>query len=469
MQTLDRRRFLQGTATAAAGFTLAAPFAALTERSAGADDHHDRHGRGRCDDGFGPLSPRPAENDGTTYLALPAGFKYWAISQVGAPMANGQPTPAAHDGMSAFDGRRGKIVIVRNHEQANGTPFHSPAYDSGASGGTTTLVFDPKDPANPVVTPSLSGTIRNCAGGATPWGSWLTCEETTGDVGGVPHGYIFEVPTSGSSNAVPYKAMGRFAHEAVAVDPKTLAVYETEDAGATSGLYRFRPARTRHGRADLTAGRLSMLAVAGQPSADLYLGQTVGDSYDVEWVDIDPAAVDAPATAAGSAPWVNGRGKGGAAFRRLEGAWWSEEDRAIYFTSTDGGDAASGQVWAYRPNRRHSGPAGTLTLIYESPGSSTLLKPDNLTITPTGGVLLCEDTDNARQTFLRGVSDDGVLYDVAANVRAGLKPDGVTPAMNDEFAGATFSPDGKWLFVNIQTPGVTFAIRGPWCRDDHDD
>ena len=118
-----------------------------------------------------------------------------------------------------------------------------------------------------------------------------------------------------------------------------------------------------------------------------------------------------------------------------------------------------GQVWAYRPAGRSG---GKLTLIFESPSPATLLKPDNLTVSPRNGILLCEDTDRARQTFLRGVSSKGDLYDFAANIRTGTIPGTTTPQSWDEFAGATFSPDGDWLFVNIQTPGISLAITGPW-------
>ena len=192
MTTFDRRRFLQGTAAVAAGFSLAGPFEALRARTAAADPGDGRGGNSTV--GYGPLRPRRAENDGVTYLALPTGFTYYAFGHVGSPMANGQPTPGAHDGMAAFPGPDGTVVLVRNHEQSNGTPFSAAAYDPGAAGGTTTIVFDPDDPANPVITPSLSGTIRNCAGGPTPWGSWLTCEETTQTGPSQPHGYVYDVP-----------------------------------------------------------------------------------------------------------------------------------------------------------------------------------------------------------------------------------------------------------------------------------
>ena len=135
------------------------------------------------------------------------------------------------------------------------------------------------------------------------------------------------------------------------------------------------------------------------------------------------------------------------AFRRLEGAVLVARPTAIYFNSTDGGAAARGQVWAWYQQRGKE----YVELVYESPSTDVLLKPDNLTVSPSGGILLCEDPDRARQSFLRGVNEGGELYDLAANIRPGTIPGSTTPASWDEFAGATFL--GDWLFVNIQTPG----------------
>jgi uncharacterized protein len=257
--------------------------------------------------------------------------------------------------------------------------------------------------------------------------------------------------TRGFTASTPLKSLGRFVHEAVVVEPSTNIVYLTEDAGGTSGFYRHVP-RLRF--APLAGGTLQMAKVVGTPNANLGAGYPVGTQFEIEWVDIDTPDPDLAA----GAPTVfqQGAAKGGASFRRLEGSWWSGTETAVYFNSTDGGAAAAGQVWAWSRRRR----TDHLTLIYESPSTSVLLKPDNITVSPGGGILLCEDTDRARQTFLRGVTGDGQLYDFAANIRPGTIPGSTTPASWDEFAGATFK--GGWLFVNIQTPGVTFAITGPW-------
>jgi uncharacterized protein len=298
---------------------------------------------------------------------------------------------------------------------------------------------------------SLSGTVRNCAGGATPWGSWLTCEETL--VGPAannsftqPHGYIFEIPAAnyGESPAIAFKAMGRFNHEAVAVDPVTSFVYETED-GDPSGLYRFIPNHPGFpGQpADLAAGgQLQMLVVANSPQYDTRRNQTAGVALDAVWVTID-----FPDPQPGQPSTVSqGMTKGGARFARLEGAWHG--NNSIYFVSTSGGNAGLGQIWKYTPTTTDT---GTLTLVYEPTSSAVLQAPDNLHFTPRGGILLCED--GSGQNFVRGLTLAGTVFDFV-----------VHNTSNSECAGATFSRDGETLFFNYQGTGETFAV---WPREGH--
>ena len=250
--------------------------------------------------------------------------------------------------MAAFPWGR-KIRLVRNHEvRGPGTAFGPAdlAYDAGAGGGNTVIEFDPRNPGAPKSWGVLSGTSTNCAGGLTPWLSWLTCEETTETLG-KPHGYVFEAPAwaNGFRPATPIPSMGRFAHEALVVEPWTNITYLTEDAGGTSGFYRHVPHSWLR---PLAGGKLQMLKVVGQDNVNLGASYPVGTTFDVEWVDI--AAPD-PAPG-GATPFQQGAALGGAAFRRLEGAWYSKDDRAIYFNSTDGGAASAGQVWAWRRERR---------------------------------------------------------------------------------------------------------------------
>ncbi|MDP1570393.1 MAG: DUF839 domain-containing protein [Vicinamibacterales bacterium] len=446
--TIDRRGFIR-TALAAGGVTMAAPLEALLARV-----HDDRLLAGV---GYGPLVPAVDETTGMTLLHLPEGFRYLSFGWAGDRMRGGIPTPRLPDGMAAFPGPRGTITLIRNHEVGGGDAFGYPRYDRSAGGGTTTLRFDPERGRVVDQRASLSGTVRNCAGGPTPWGTWLTCEETL--VGPSPntsfrepHGYVFEVPSDGEATAVPLKAMGRFVHEAVAVDPATGIIYETQDA-RESGLYRFLPAA----RGDLTqGGRLQMLAVKGAPAIDLRTAQVVNVRYPVTWVDIedpDRAHTD-EAAADGQGVYQQGRVQGGACFARLEGAWYG--GGLIYFTSTSGGDARTGQVWELDPAREE------LRLVYESPGKDTLNMPDNICVSPRGGLVLCEDgTENP---CLHGLTRDGRIFRFARNSLAldGRRNNFSGNYTNSEFAGATFSPDGRWLFVNVMAPGVTFAITGPW-------
>jgi uncharacterized protein len=450
MSSVNRRAFLRNS-LAVAGGTLLVPsvFDRLAAHSALLGAGHGVALAAPGDGGYGALIPSADTSD----LALPAGFRARKFGATGSIMTDGIATPSSHDGMAAFP-RGANLRLVRNHERTGtagvSRPFGNPAtaYDPNGQGGTTTLEVEPTGERNLVRHfASLNGTLTNCAGGLTPWDSWLTCEETTrGTLDGWQrnHGYIFEVPSGADDEvqAVPLKAMGRFVHEAVAIDPTTGIAYETEDRG-TSGLYRFIPTFANNLAA---GGRLQMLKIKDRWQYNARTGQHVGRPLPVEWVDIaDPD----PATTSNSnslTVYNQGFVLGGATFARLEGIWYG--NRAMYFNSTSGGDAGVGQVWEYRP-LGNSG--GQLTLIFESPNVSVLDAPDNICVTPRGGLLLCED--GGGEQYLRGLTTRGQIFDFAKNL-----------ANDNEFAGATFSPDGQTLFVNIQTPGATYAIWGPWAN-----
>jgi uncharacterized protein len=449
---LNRRNFLSrtvqttGVALAMQSFVARGALAATNDR----DDRDDRHRRrDDCDGSYGELIPTPSENTGETLLALPARFKYTVFGRTGTIMSDGRPTPSAHDGMAAFEDDDCKIRLVRNHEVGGGAAIDpSRAYDLMTGGGTTTLVIDP-DTRLPIRDfASLSGTLTNCAGGRTPWDSWITCEETVaGLASGLsrPHGYVFDVSAYSNRTVAPtpIKAMGRFVHEAIAIDPHTGIVYETEDRNPECGLYRYIPRR----RKQLAAGgRLQMLAIKDQPNYDTRTGQQPQEPLRVTWVDIDdpdPANAETDSLAV----YKQGSAKGGAIFTRLEGAWYG--NGSVYFNSTNGGNAGSGQVWQYTPRGRSG---GELELLFESPGADVLDSPDNICVTPGGGLILCED--GGGQEFLHGLTRRGEIFKFAMNTVPGFT--------GSEFAGATFSPDGETLFVNIQSPGITFAIWGPW-------
>jgi hypothetical protein len=380
--------------------------------------------------------------------------------------------------MAAFPGPDGTTVLVRNHElftipEATG-PFgerndllslvdRSRVYDFGfgtpALGGTTTLVYDTRDQRVVRQFLSLVGTTRNCAGGATPWGSWITCEEFVigaNEAHEVPHGFNFEVPARADGGLVvpvPLVAMGRFNHEAVAIDPASGAFYQTEDR-RDGILYRFLPQEPGNLAA---GGRLQALVVRDRPGLDArnWEGPTVavGERLAVRWVDLEQP--ESP----GDDLRRQGASLGAAVFSRGEGMATGTD--GIYFACTSGGRRlpdlldGAGQIWRYVPSPAEGTPdeeaePGTLELLYEPNDQSVLDQCDNVVVAPWGDLLICEDGDGDLD-YLLGLRPSGVAYRIARNV-----------VDQSEFAGATFSPDGTTLFVNYQWSGKTFAITGPW-------
>lgn len=417
--------------------------------------------------GYGPL-----QLDGAGLLDLPPGFSYRIISRAGETMDNGFLVPDKFDGMGCFRLDRRRVALVRNHELQVGDVRRGPTAGRAAlidrlrklphfgedangiplSGGTTTLVYDMPSGRREAQYLSLAGTAVNCAGGVTPWGSWLSCEESNlrpGDEVRQTHGWVFDVPARvrGLADPVPLKALGRFRHEAAAIDPVTGIVYLTEDRD-DSLFYRFLPDRKG---SLLAGGRLQALALRDAPRGDTRNWQGAGfqpQSWkQVHWFDL--AGTESPEDDLRK----RGHQAGAALFARGEGIHAGRGE--FYFTCTSGGRAKLGQVMRYVPSPREGQPdeksqPARLQLFVESAASTIMEYVDNITVAPWGHLIACEDKSGNSINHLKGITPGGRCYTLA-RLRA-----------DTELAGACFSPDGSTLFVNIYAPGKTVAITGPW-------
>ncbi len=453
--TTSRRNFLKTMASISLGFSGLKTFAA----------EPDLH---RLVHGLGPLQAKGI-------LKLPKGFRYKIIATKGTPMDDGLLLPGRADGMGTFEAKNGRVIIIRNRENSPGYLVDSPfgqqneylskvqagkLFDDGYGkyphlGGTTTSIYNEKTQQVERCFMSLAGTARNCAGGLTPWGSWLTCEEYTlgkDKTHARSHGYVFEVPATEKvylKYPVPLRAMGRFNHEAVAVDPRTGIVYLTEDRH--EGLfYRFIP--KENGQLH-KGGKLQALAFVWKNKMDTRNWHKVSlkpqVAYAIKWIDLDN--VD------GEKDDLRRRGhqKGAAVFARGEGIWFGEKE--LFFACTNGGRTKTGQIFKYIPSQYEGQSAEKTPAFYPrlelfvEPNDTKLLRYcDNLTIAPWGDVVFCEDGIHPR---IFGISPAGDFYQISENI-----------GYLSEFAGLCFSPSGNTLFVNIQVPGITLAITGDWSQ-----
>jgi secreted PhoX family phosphatase len=447
---LNRRLFLKGAGTLAFSGLLSSTLLRAKE-----------HAQRNLTIGYGPL-----QSDSKKLLDLPKGFKYQVISSFHDAMSDGFHVPDRADGMGCIALPEGKVALIRNHELKPNHLLSQPeslqklksslAYDTSADGialpgGTSTIVYNMATQQVERQYLSLIGTIRNCSGGITPWGSWLSCEESvaTADANTQhDHGYIFEVPANGNglTQAIPLKEMGRFNHEAACVDPETGIVYLTEDRG-DSLFYRFIP--NVYGKLS-KGGKLQALSIKGMPKFDSRnwnkSDMTVNQWFDAEWITLDEP--ESPKDDLRK----RGHELGATIFARGEGIYWA--DNELYFTCTNGGEKQLGQIMRYQPKTakasiEHQG--GRIQLFLESVDANQYNFGDNLTVTPQGHLLVCEDQyTEVVENHLRGVTPQGEVYSFAKlNIQT-------------ELAGACFSPCGSTLFVNVYSPSKTLAITGPW-------
>jgi secreted PhoX family phosphatase len=374
---VSRRHFLAGSAGfATAGWLRGLQAAAVVGESP-----------------YGPLGTPDANG-----VAVPAGFSVRLLAVSSQPVAGtGHVWHGAPDGGACFATPEGGWVYVSNAELPNG--------------GAAALKFA-ADATLVDAYSILSGTKVNCAGGPTPWGTWLSCEE-------FGRGKVWECDPQQPGQGVARPAMGRFSHEAVAVDPVTGWAYLTEDDDETSRFYRFRPRRS----GDLSAGVLEAAWVAPD-------GQ-------VSWTRVSPLK-----------PY---RGEDSTAFNRGEGAWYA--DGVVYFCTT-----SDDRVWALET------ASDRLSVVYDAAllgDAAPLKEPDNVTVhAPSGDIFVAEDDDDRQLVLLADAEGTRI----------------VAPFMQlfghegSEVTGPAFSPDGMRLYFSSQrgtggrsfSPGMTFEVSGPF-------
>ena len=373
-------------------------------------------------------------------LRLPEGFSYKIIAETGRPLLLGSGTPVPRpqfpDLNVAFPMPDGKILLSTSHEIPSWFPVAATPrddYDPLASGAVTSLLLSPDGQEVLEGAYNTGGMITNCSGSGSPWGTVLTCEEETTDMG-APHGYVWEVDPH-KHTKVRLDDCGRFEHETAVVDPATGYVYLTEDAGKAL-LYRMRP----NVPGDLRYGTLEAFA----------MGSGKGTGH---WVTIDHPSGTLP-NGDPLSPQEQGSAKGALEFKRLEGG--RIDGRDFYFTETED-DTSCGAVW------RLDTHTNRLEIWAQGQEGGAMCMPDNLAFDAAGNAFVAEDRNNATyQEPNRILFIDRRTGEIATFAEVPLQGGGEA---TNEPTGPEFSPDGRVLFLNLQRfPdfGVTLAITGPF-------
>jgi secreted PhoX family phosphatase len=401
-----RRRFLQQS-FAGMGWIMAGT---MLSRCGGNND-----GKGTTSNiaSLGPLG-EPDDNG----LRLPAGFSSRVVARSGMPVGSSDyvwhnapdggavfPVDDAPDSASVFGSGDAGWIYVSNSETV-----------STIGGGASAIRFG----SNGAIVDAyriLEGTNLNCAGGITPWGSWLSCEELS-------RGRVWECDPLGRSSAVVREAMGVFEHEAVAIDQANQHAYMTEDVG-DGRFYRF----AYDASGDLSSGELQVAEVMSD-----------GPEGSVQWHTVpDPSAqsTETRFQVPSSTPFDGG-----------EGIWFHEG--VVYF-STKGDD----RIWAYETS------ASMLSIVYDAATSSIpiLTGVDNVTGTPAGDVLVAEDGGDMQMV---AITADGTVLPVVQ----------IVGQENSEITGPAFDPSLQRLYFSSQRgiegtdplgmSGITFEVTGPF-------
>jgi secreted PhoX family phosphatase len=390
---MRRRDFLRAVSVSSGAAVLAPALwrpAVAASRQAGAEGP------------YGSIERRQPDENG---LLLPEGFTSRVLARSDEVVEGTDYTwPVFPDGAATFPLDAGGWYLAVNTEN----PLEG---EGGASGIEL-------DPDGEVVGAHriLEGTTMNCAGGPTPWGAWLSCEEIEG-------GLVWECDPSGQTTAEARPALGAFPHEAVTVDPDAEHLYLTEDR-PDGRFYRFTPDTYP----DLTAGALEVAQVA--------------EGGTVTWLEVpDPSATDTTTReqVPESTPFNGG-----------EGIWF--DDGSVYFSSKGDNNV-----------RRYDTEAETLEVIYD--GSGDLTGVDNITVEPgTSDLYVAEDGGNMEIVLL---TPEGEATPFLRIVDEGVPADGLP----SEITGPAFSPDGTTLYFGSQrggpsNAGVSYAVSGPFRAAD---